>query len=398
MSIRCDLFCRVIDNYGDIGVCWRLARQLQREHGVALTLWVDDLTVFARLAPGLDTQAAAQSLDGLTVRHWRDDAAINAVPGQLVIEAFACELPAVFVAAMAAQSPPPVWLNLEYLSAESWVEDCHGLASVHAATGLPKHFWFPGFTARTGGLLREDELLSHRDRFQMDSAAEAAFWQRIGVPDAPAFQRRVSLFAYENPAIAGLLTALAEDREPALLLVPEGRALGDVAAWAKARSLNNSHDSLSNSRSALNNSLGALKAGDRIEQGSLTVAVLPLLAHEDYDRLLWACPLNAVRGEDSFIRAQWAGHPLLWHIYPQEEEAHLAKLEAFIQQVERQTAMPAVWAEAMRAWNKGDARPELWAALVADLPQLAPPARDWSRHLAGQTDLASGVMHFYRRQ
>ncbi len=377
MSVSCDLFCRVIDNYGDIGVCWRLARQLQREHGVAVTLWVDDLAVFARLAPGLDVRARAQIFDGLKVRHWRDDAAEDATPGDLVIEAFACELPPAFIVAMASKPQAPVWLNLEYLSAEDWVEDCHGLASPHPATGLPKHFWFPGFTAHTGGLPREDALLSHRDRFQMDSAAEAAFWQRIGVPEATAFQRRVSLFAYENPAIAGLLTALAADREPALLLLPEGRALADVYAWA---------------------GVPALRAGDRIEQGSLTVAVLPLLAHEDYDRLLWACPLNAVRGEDSFVRAQWAGHPLLWHIYPQEEEAHLVKLEAFIRQLERTVAMPALWAEAMRAWNTGDARPELWATLLADLPLLAAPARHWSTHLARQDDLATGLMRFYRRQ
>lgn len=377
MSISCDLFCRVIDNYGDIGVCWRLARQLAREHGVTVTLWVDDLAVFARLAPGLDVKAAAQIFQELKVRHWRDDAVLDAAPGDLVIEAFACELPPAFIAAMANKARAPVWLNLEYLSAEDWVEDCHGLASPHAATGLAKHFWFPGFTARTGGLLRENELLSERDRLQMDSAAEAAFWQRIGVPEAPAFRRRVSLFAYENPAIAGLLTALATDREPALLLLPEGRALADVGAWA---------------------GVNALKAGDRVQRGSLSVAVLPLLAHEDYDRLLWACPLNAVRGEDSFVRGQWAGQPLLWHIYAQEEDAHLVKLDAFIRHVEKTVAMPALWAEAMRAWNAGDAdaaSPELWAALLADLPRLAGPAREWSRHLASQPDLAAGVMRFY---
>lgn len=377
MSISCDLFCRVIDNYGDIGVCWRLARQLQREHGVAVTLWVDDLTVFARLAPGLDVSAAAQIFHGIKVRHWRDDAQEDAIPGDLVIEAFACELPPAFISTMAAQNPAPVWLNLEYLSAEDWVEDCHGLASVHAATGLPKHFWFPGFTARTGGLLREDELLIHRDRFQMDSAGEAAFWTRIGVPEAPAFTRRLSLFAYENPAIAGLLTALAGAPQPSLLVVPEGRALGDVCAWA---------------------GVNTLRAGDRSEHGSLTIAILPLLAHEDYDRLLWACTLNAVRGEDSFVRAQWAGQPLLWHIYPQAEDAHLAKLEAFIHQLQRQTSMPALWAEAQRAWNAGEARPGIWASLLADLPALAPASRAWATHLAGQTDLAAGVMHFYRRQ
>ncbi|HEX6592643.1 MAG TPA: elongation factor P maturation arginine rhamnosyltransferase EarP [Moraxellaceae bacterium] len=371
MTVSCDLFCRVIDNYGDIGVCWRLARQLAAEHGVAVTLWVDDLAVFARLAPGLDTRAGEQLYQDLRVRHWHDDV-LAAEPGDLVIEAFACELPPAFIAAMQARAKPPVWLNLEYLSAEGWVEDCHGLASVHPATGVTKHFWFPGFTPRTGGLLREDALLSHRDRFLMDTAAEAAFWTGLGLPDAPGFRRRVSLFAYENPAIPALLDALAQDREPALLLVPEGRALADVAAWTGR----------------------ALQAGDRAERGSLALAVLPLLDHAGYDRLLWACTLNAVRGEDSFVRAQWAGHPLLWHIYPQDEDAHLPKLEAFIRQLEQHTALPALWGQAMRAWNTGE--DFAWDQLLADLPRLAPASRAWAGHLAGQTDLATGVMHFYR--
>ncbi len=41
--ITCDIFCAVVDNYGDIGVCWRLARQLAHEHGMTVRLWVDDL-------------------------------------------------------------------------------------------------------------------------------------------------------------------------------------------------------------------------------------------------------------------------------------------------------------------------------------------------------------------
>ncbi|MBY0444112.1 MAG: elongation factor P maturation arginine rhamnosyltransferase EarP, partial [Burkholderiales bacterium] len=40
-TVRWDIFCRVIDNYGDIGVCWRLARQLSFEHGFAVRLMVD---------------------------------------------------------------------------------------------------------------------------------------------------------------------------------------------------------------------------------------------------------------------------------------------------------------------------------------------------------------------
>lgn len=370
----CDLFCRIIDNHGDIGVCWRLARQLSAEFGVVMTLWVDDLAAFAQLAPALDVTLPQQRLGDITIRHWTGDIE-SPDPGDLVIEGFGCALPTGFLRAMVARQAAPVWLNLEYLSAENWVEDCHGLASLNPASGLTQHFWFPGFTPRTGGLLREESLLAARDHFQLDTRAEAAFWEHIGVPEASNFTRRLSLFAYENPAIAGLLSALAADSPPSLLLLPAGRALNNVAQWAGVETL---------------------KAGARIHRGALTVAVLPLLAVEDYDRLLWGCALNLVRGEDSFVRAQWAARPLLWHIYPQDEDAHWLKLNAFIHQAEHHSAMPALWAEAMRAWNRGNPDPTFWAALLADLPLLTPPAQAWSRHLAEQKDLATGLMRFYR--
>jgi uncharacterized repeat protein (TIGR03837 family) len=370
MNPHCDLFCNVIDNFGDIGVCWRLARQLAGEHGVAVTLWVNDLASFARLAPTLDPARDIQPLGAITVRRWAGEIA-HPAPGDLVIEGFACTLPAGFLAAMRARQPPPRWLNLEYLSAEAWIEDCHGLASLHPGTGLTQHFWFPGFTARSGGLLREAGLLAARDRFQTEATLQAAFWSRIGVPEALALPQRVSLFAYENAAVAGLLTALAESGTPRLLLVPEGRVLGDVVRWAGR----------------------PLAAGDRAQQGALTVAVLPMLAHDDYDRLLWGCELNLVRGEDSLVRAQWAGQPLLWHIYPQDEEAHLAKLDAFIARVE-DAGMPARWAEAMHAWNRGATDPAFWRDFLAGLPALAAPARAWTEAQATLPDLATKLMHF----
>ncbi len=373
MTRRCDLFCRIIDNYGDIGVCWRLARQLAAEHGLSVTLWVDDLAVFARLAPTLDIHAAEQTLDTITVRRWDEQSVANAIPGDLVIEGFGCPLPPAFLARMAARQPAPCWLNLEYLSAEDWVADCHGLASSHPATGLVQHFWFPGFTTRTGGLLREAGLLARREAFQHSPAQQAAFWAGLGLPEAPAHGRRISLFAYENPAVTSLLETLAQAPGTTLLLVPEGRVLTNVNTWAGQ----------------------TLTAGQCLERGNLTVAVLPLLPHEDYDHLLWACDLNAIRGEDSFVRAQWAGRPLLWHIYPQEEEAHLVKLEAFIRAMEKQTAMPTIWADTLRAWNGSGTTMPHWETLLADIPPLTTAARNWCTHLARQTDLATQVMHFY---
>ena len=147
-----DIFCCVVDNFGDIGVTWRLARQLKREgniaaHGdeVQVRLWVDDLASFARIAPGLQPALAQQQLDGVSICHWpaQDFPATDAA--DVVIEAFGCPLPDSYLAAMVGRARKPVWINLEYLSAEDWVAGCHGLASPHPQLPLTKHFFFPGF-------------------------------------------------------------------------------------------------------------------------------------------------------------------------------------------------------------------------------------------------------------
>jgi uncharacterized repeat protein (TIGR03837 family) len=124
--LRWDLFCRVVDNFGDVGVCWRLAADLAGR-GHAVRLWADDLSALAWLAPG--------GAPGVEVIHWTADVP-PASPGDVVIEAFGCDPPDGFVSRMAAMARPPAWLNLEYLSAESYVERSHRLPSPqHAGPG-----------------------------------------------------------------------------------------------------------------------------------------------------------------------------------------------------------------------------------------------------------------------
>src|SRR5674476_149292 len=123
-NIRCDIFCNVIDNYGDIGVCWRLARQLASEHGLAVRLWVDDLGSLVKLCPEADATLDSQRCRGVEVGLWSKNFP-GVQPADLVIEAFACKLPDSYIEAMAVQAQQPAWVNLEYLSAEDWVGGCH---------------------------------------------------------------------------------------------------------------------------------------------------------------------------------------------------------------------------------------------------------------------------------
>jgi uncharacterized repeat protein (TIGR03837 family) len=374
MRVSWDIFCSVVDNYGDIGVTWRLARQLVAEQGYAVRLWVDDMAAFARVCPRADVHLCAQLQQGVEVCRWPADWPQVAV-ADVVIEAFACQLPPAYIDAMAARSRPSLWLNLEYLSAEDWVGGCHGLPSLQAK-GLQKFFFFPGFGSDTGGLLREADLLARRRDFQCDAGARQAFLQRLGVvPQADT--RLISLFAYENSALASWLAALAASPQRSHLLVPEGRIVADLQAWL---------------------AVDDLPVGALLVRGSLSVQVLPFVSQEDYDRLLWSCDFNAVRGEDSFVRAQWAGRPLLWHIYAQPESAHLDKLEAFLARycsalsLPAEAAMLALW----QAWNNAEDMTQSWLALEKLWPEINEHAENWCLQQAKQPDLATALAQFYR--
>ncbi|MBA1191193.1 elongation factor P maturation arginine rhamnosyltransferase EarP [Pseudomonas entomophila] len=374
MSATWDIFCKVVDNFGDIGVTWRLARQLADEHALTVRLWVDDPSAFVRLCPQADVTANVQRLDGVTVCRWSDPwPAIDTA--DVVIAAFGCRLPAAYLEALSTRAVPSLLINLEYLSAEPWVEGCHGLWSPQG-NGLRMLFFFPGFTAGTGGLLRERTLFAQRQAAQDDASAREAFLARLGIRPAPG-ARLLSLFAYENPQVGSWLTALADAAQPYHLLVPEGRVLGDVQAWLGA---------------------SAPAPGQRLVLGSLTLQVLPFLSQADYDRLLWSCDFNAVRGEDSFVRAQWAAQPLLWHIYVQEEQAHLDKLEAFLAQYLQ--GVPAPVAEAVanlwRAWNLDQDMGQAWRQVLPHWEAWQAHARHWSATQAARPDLAMALVQFYR--
>ncbi|GAB3625228.1 elongation factor P maturation arginine rhamnosyltransferase EarP [Pandoraea terrae] len=389
-ALRCDIFCTVVDNYGDIGVCWRLARQFAREHGWQVRLWVDDLKSFARLRPEIDADRAAQTFDGVDVRRWGAPFA-ECAPAEVVIEAFACNVPDPYLRAMQAQKTagkPPAWINLEYLSAEDWVGDCHLQRSVHPQLGLAKTFFFPGFTAKTGGLARENDLFARRDTWLASEDAQNADWQALGLPPKPEHALTISLFAYENAALPSLLDQWAAHDRPVVCLAPQGRIVPAVAHYFGRE---------------------ALPPGASATRGALTVHGLPFVPQDRFDALLWGCDLNFVRGEDSFVRAQWAAKPFVWHIYPQEDDAHRDKLDAFLAQylahVPAPDAPPPLAAPAVEAlrtfwhlWNGfAQVRPN-WPALSAQLPALAHHARAWAAWIGARSDLAQQLARFAENQ
>lgn len=373
MQRRWDIFCTIIDNFGDIGVCWRLACQLTQDHHQAVRLWVDDLTSFSCIAPDVNPEIQQQIVQGVEIYHWQC-VSTEVEPAEVVIEAFACELPDVYVAALLQRKKQPVWINLEYLSAEPWVTQCHGLPSPHPRLPLIKTFFFPGFVHGTGGLLREKNLIAQRSAFS--TTAERAFLQRKGLLARKTGEIRISLFCYETAPVTKLIRILSESSKPVLLIVPEGSVAGSIA-------------------SLLNNP--SSQTGKLIQYGQLTVQIIPFMEQTDYDRLLWSCDFNFVRGEDSFVRAQWAGSPFIWNIYPQAEGAHWKKLDAFLDLYTEN--MPDKVADAVReiwaCWNgKCEINSVIWLNFLFFRESITQHNKNWLKQLLGQVDLASSLVQF----
>lgn len=357
---RYDIFCRVVDNYGDAGVCWRLARLLAHVYGCEVTLWIDDASRLAALLPALDAGARAQRVDGVFIRIMPDAAV--ATPAQVIIEAFGCGLPDGYLEAMAGLRH--VWINLEYLSAEPWVDSRHGLPSPQPLRPLTRWFFFPGFTPRTGGLMREPGLLNPRDRGVGPIGAAGT----------------ISLFCYENRALPALLDAWAGQTQALRVEVPEGVAAGTLAHWVG----------------------GALPAGRTYRRGNLVLAVQPWLDQAGFDQRLWHADLNIVRGEDSFVRAQWAARPFVWHIYPQADNIHRDKLAAFLGRY-LAAADPAAAAALQAFWlafdrEDGPAAVSAWPALWAARAELQAHGQRWAAQLASLPELGGALVDFAEKR
>ncbi len=368
------LFCKVVDNYGDIGICWRLARQLQSEHDIIVHLWVDDLGSFHRICPSVNSSLDRQALEGIWIHRWHTQEVLFGKEdiADIVIEFFGCDIPPAYIATMAQCAPAPIWLNLEGLSAEEWVEGCHGLPSSHPSYSLTKYFFFPGFNTKTGGLLCETTLDRQRENFQSDPLAQTAFLAQLGVSAEEMQSLKVSLFCYPNAPVAALLSAWQHHEKPLLCLAPEGVA-----------------------SEALGEFFGEMPVcGQVLQRGQLTLRVIPFMPQNDYDKLLWSCDLNFVRGEDSFVRAQWAKKAFIWHIYPQDDNLHHKKLKAFLQTHQAGSDSSRDFS---LAWNQAQPCHDwqaCWSKLHNDLELIQEQSTAWLNRMRMVGDLTSNLLSF----
>ncbi|MDD3020362.1 MAG: elongation factor P maturation arginine rhamnosyltransferase EarP [Alphaproteobacteria bacterium] len=349
-----DLFCRVIDNFGDVGVCWRLARQLAVEENLQVRLYLDDLASLYRIVPEPD--------QSVQLVKWVDDL-VYTESADLVIEAFACDLPDQVIEAMKERDRPPVWIDLEYLTAEDWALSCHAIPSVHPSTGLQKTLFFPGFVEESGGLLRENDLIERRDGFQSDVFAQNQWRRTHNLPEFDENCIDLSFFSYKTAPIEAFFDELSEYSRAVRVFYPVLEGFGVE------------------------------------KRGYLTIYRVPFFSQSDYDYLLWTCDGNFVRGEDSFVRAGFAAKPMIWNIYVQENDAHLVKMRAFLD-LYRAAFLPNVWeglAESFYLWNlEGEIKKGVWKILLDNLPVLTQGARLWADGICSQDALVTKLLEWYK--
>lgn len=354
-----DIFCSIVDNFGDIGVCWRLAKQLSNEYSLKVRLFVDDMNIANRFIP--------EDKAGVDLIHWTKNVDYTEA-ADLVIETFACSLPDHVIAAMVAKRP--VWIDLEYLSAEDWVAGCHAIPSFHPSTGLTKTLFFPGFDNQSGGLIRENDLIRRRDAFLADQDFQNTWRKRHLLPEIDQNSLDISLFYYQTAPFYEFIEEMKGSNHPVRLFKPVSTVKTPI-----------------------------------LKINFLEIYEVPFLSQYDYDYLLWTCDFNFVRGEDSFVRAQWAGKPFIWNIYVQDENAHLVKLHAFLEKIrpfydqksfERLAYLHDLWNEGGQIPTKSGS--DVWGQSLRSLTDLQSGAKSWSDHLLGQTDLSTQLLAFANTQ
>lgn len=362
-----DIFCDVIDNFGDAGVCWRLARSLSQEKKYKVRLFINNLSTLGKIANSVSPNLVSQLCENIQVLDW--SFALNAQPSKIVIETFGCRIPNEFEKKIAQKNPGPIWINLEYLSAEDWVEGCHQLPSPHPSLGVNKYFFFPGVTKNTGGLIIEQGLFDKQVSFR---ANKQKFLSSIGAN--PDHDFTAFIFCYPSAPLDLFVQALLKDHRPIQLLLA-----GDQ---------------------------GSIKIKSALEQTTpsirehISIVCAPMVDQKDFDQFLWASDSLIIRGEDSFARAQLSSIPFIWNIYPQKEDVHLIKLEAFANRVKPYLQDNwEIWKNINFAWNKGSTNLiDLWPIYRDKTSEIAQGLANWNKHLTSIQSLTFNLCKFIQEK
>lgn len=307
-----DIFCEIIDNYGDIGVVYRTAKELQKIFPKSkIRAFLNRLDEFKKINSQV-LDLPSQNIDGIeyiTFDYLRDNAN-ELLTAQVIIEAFGCQIPEEYMEI--AYDNSELLINLEYLSAEDWIEDFHLQSSPLGRGKLKKVFFMPGFTEKSGGVIADSNYL---ERIQQ-VLENKEFYEKKYLSDIEDRENKIvgTLFSYEKNFTPLLEDLKKLDKDVVIL------AMGEKTQDSLRKILKNF--SIEDFRNSL-------------KYGKIEIRFLNFLNQEEYEELINIVDFNFVRGEDSFIRAVLTGKPYMWHIYCQEEYAHMDKIEGFLDKYRR---------------------------------------------------------------
>lgn len=344
-----DIFCTVIDNYGDIGFSLRLARSLVQK-GVQVNLFTDNLGKCRDIASQDDLTAKL-----LKIAPWPDPGAYEPAPA--VIEAFSCRLPEEITKKL--KSARALVIELDYLTAEKFAEDCHLVSS--SADCANSYFFFPGFTAKTGGLIAEEGF-----RAKISALNKAP---RLADPV------KASLFSYMNPCLKPLLGLFKQSRRRFEFTVFEGLAQQNLEEIYKRK----------------------FTKEDVFTDGNLSFCCTGMCDQQRYDEVLLSSDINFVRGEDSIVRAMLSGKIFIWQIYRQSENTHIKKLRSFFECIREHTPSEAL-DKVLRLHLAYNGIPEDLDDIQFDdlLNQWAQMCRNWSDYLMAMKPLQDQLLEFIK--
>lgn len=307
-----DIFCEIIDNYGDIGVVYRTAKELQKIFPKSkIRAFLNKLDEFKKINSQV-LDLPSQNIDGIeyiTFDYLRDNAN-ELLTAQVIIEAFGCQIPEEYMEI--AYDNSELLINLEYLSAEDWIEDFHLQSSPLGRGKLKKVFFMPGFTEKSGGVIADSNYLERIQRVLENKE----FYEKKYLSDIEDRENKIigTLFSYEKNFTPLLEDLKKLDKDVVIL------AMGEKTQDSLRKILKNF--SIEDFRNSL-------------KYGKIEIRFLNFLNQEEYEELINIVDFNFVRGEDSFIRAVLTGKPYMWHIYCQEEYAHMDKIEGFLDKYRR---------------------------------------------------------------
>lgn len=308
-SMEITVLCKVVDNFGDIGVVFRLCRALSElKKNLEIRLVVSNLDSFAKISKGIDSTKTFQEFRGWKVFDWNDNALckkeFSKNPPEFILECFQCGRPEWLEELLfSPQFNLNVQIvNVEYLTAESWADDFHLLKSGTRSAKIKKINFMPGFTKKTGGLILDKNFMCclSEKKFALNLVKQNLDKKILSEDFSDSF--KILIFSYPKN-FDFLASAIKEFSFLKKIIV-------FIASGA-----------------------GADSAKISLKKFKVDFVCLPFMQQEVWDAFLSLMDFSFVRGEDSFSRCCLFGNPFIWNIYPQEEEFHIVKLNAFLQKI-----------------------------------------------------------------